>query len=257
MLAHERSRFKEVRSGRVLTFNWRFACAIMIQMSGLRDIRAVIFDMDGLLLDSERVALSTFVDACRESGFEPDVEVYYRCIGGNDVRTRQILTEGYGRSFPFDAVDRRWHIAYEDLAANRPFPLKTGALELLRFLDTKHVRKAVVTSTRRESAIRKVSNARLLQFFEFVIGGDDIQRSKPDPEIYLTACRRLGEIPENCLALEDSDNGVLSASAAGLQVIQVPDMLEPSSEVKAIGHTILPSLLDVEKLLRDGAKYES
>jgi len=258
MLAHVRGVFKE--PGVVAewpTFNWKVACAIMIQMSELRDITAVIFDMDGLLLDSERVALATFVDACREFGFEPDVEVYYRCIGGNDVRTRQILTEGYGRRFPFDDINERWHSNYEDVAANRPFPLKPGALRLLQFLEARRIRKAVVTSTRRESAIRKVSNAGLLQFFEFVIGGDEIRRSKPDPEIYLTACRRLREIPEHCLALEDSDNGVLSASAAGLQVIQVPDMLEPSSEVKTLGHTILPSLLDVETLLRDGAKNEA
>ncbi len=225
----------------------------MVQMSDLRGIRAVIFDMDGLLLDSERVALSTFVDSCRESGYDPDVEVYYKCIGGNEERTKRILTEGYGQEFPFDEINRRWQAMYEDLASTRPFPIKPGALELLELLRANGIRMAVVTSTRRESAIRKISNAGLLAFFEFVVGGDDIQHSKPHPEIYQTACLRLGEEPCDCLGLEDSDNGVLSASAAGLKVIQVPDMLEPSVDVKALGHAILPNLLEVQKLLRNGA----
>ena len=222
----------------------------------MRDIRAVIFDMDGLLLDSETVALSTFVKACHESDFDPDVEVYYRCIGGNEVRTKRILTEGYGPRFPFDKINRRWHALYEDLAATSAFPVKAGAVELLELLDARHIRKAVVTSTRRESATRKVANAGLLSHFEFILGGDDIQRSKPDPEIYVKACARLAEAPRDCLALEDSDNGVMSASSAGLRVIQVPDMLQPSPEVRALGHATLPSLLEVVELLRNGVKNE-
>ena len=231
-------------------------CAIMMQVSDFSEIKAVIFDMDGLLLDSERIALSTFMDACREFGFDPDVEVYYRCIGGNDVRTKQILTEGYGEEFPFDDINKLWHATYEEEAASRPFPLKPGAVDLLRALEAKHVRKAVVTSTWRESARRKLLNAGLLSFFEFIVGGDDINKSKPDPEIYLTACRRLEEDPQQCLALEDSDNGVLSAFAAGLRVIQVPDLLQPSPKVRGLGHRIVTSLEDVEKLLKNGVQNE-
>jgi HAD superfamily hydrolase (TIGR01509 family) len=221
----------------------------MVRVSDFSKIRAVIFDMDGLLLDSERVALSTFVASCREFGFEPDVEVYYRCIGGNAERTKQVLTEGYGKDFPFDDVVRLWHARYEDQAAGRPFPVKEGALDLLTFLNRQGIRRAVVTSTRRASAMQKLSNARLSSYFELVIGGDEIRQSKPDPEIYLTACRRLGEQAASCMALEDSDNGVLSAFRAGLVVVQVPDLLQPSEEVKALGHSVLNSLFDVKKML--------
>ena len=228
----------------------------MMPVSDFSELRAVIFDMDGLLLDSERVALSTFVDACREFGFDPDVEVYYKCIGGNALRTKEILIHGYGQSFPFDSIDKLWHAKYEREAGSRPFPLKPGALQLLRFLEAAHTRRAVVTSTRRESAVRKLSNAGLVSFFEFIVGGDDIGKSKPDPEIYLAACRRLEELPRRCLALEDSDNGVLSACSAGLMVIQVPDLLQPSPEARALGHRIVTSLEDVEKLLRNGEQNE-
>jgi HAD superfamily hydrolase (TIGR01509 family) len=215
----------------------------------LHGFQAVIFDMDGLLLDSERVALSTFVEACREVGFEPDVEVYYKCIGGNAERTRQILTQGLGDTFPFAAVDQLWHARYEAEATTRPFPIKPGALDLLRLLEQRHVRRAVVTSTRHDSASRKLSNARLEPFFEFIVGGDEIVNCKPDPEIYLEACHRLDSSPSVCLALEDSDNGVLSAFAAGLTVVQVPDLVPPSAAVRALGHRIVASLAEVEGFL--------
>jgi HAD superfamily hydrolase (TIGR01509 family) len=221
----------------------------MMHVSDLNGFGAVIFDMDGLLLDSERIALATFVEACRNVGFEADVSVYYKCIGGNAARTKEILTQGYGDSFPFDSVDRLWHAKYEEEAATHPFPVKAGALQLLRLLKERGVRTAVVTSTRHDSAQRKLSNAGLAQFFEFVVGGDEIVNCKPDPEIYLQACRRLGEAAARCIALEDSDNGVLSACAAGLTVIQVPDLLQPSERVRALGHRIMASLVDVTEFL--------
>jgi HAD superfamily hydrolase (TIGR01509 family) len=221
----------------------------MLQVANLK---AVIFDMDGLLLDSERVALSMFVDTCREFGFDPDVEVYYKCIGGNASRTKAIMIEGYGERFPFDAVEQAWHSRYEDLAMSDPLPVKVGVFDLLDYLEALGLKKAVVTSTARASALRKISNTGLAKYFDLVVGGDEISKSKPDPEIYLTACRRLGENPRNCLALEDSDNGVRSAHAAGMPVIQVPDLLQPSDEVRALGHEIVASLGEVKRLLEQG-----
>jgi HAD superfamily hydrolase (TIGR01509 family) len=218
-------------------------------MSTISEIKAVVFDMDGLLLDSERIALATFIAACRDCGFEPDVEVYYRCIGSNEAKTKQILTEGYGSEFPFEAVSKLWHTKYEEEAKNRPFPLKPGVNELLEFLEKRGIRKACATSTRHASAERKLTNAGILRYFDFIIGGDEIVKCKPDPEIYLKACHKLNTIPSECMALEDSDNGVLSAFAAGTQVVQVPDMLQPSERVKALGHRIAGSLKEVMGLI--------
>jgi HAD superfamily hydrolase (TIGR01509 family) len=219
----------------------------MVRMSKISEVKAVVFDMDGLLLDSERIALATFISACRECGFEPDVEVYYRCVGVNEAKTKQILIEGYGDKYPFEKVDKLWHARYEEEAEKRPFPLKPGVKELLEFLERRGIKKACATSTRHASAERKLNNARILRYFDFIIGGDEIVKCKPDPEIYLKACEKLNIIPSECLALEDSDNGVLSAYAAGMQVVQVPDMLQPSDKVKALGHRILGSLDDVRK----------
>jgi len=214
-------------------------------MSELKNIRAVIFDMDGLLLDSEKISLATFIEACRENNYEPDVSDYYRCIGTTPPKTREILMDAYGSAFPYQAVSDLWRKKFNEQALNYPIPLKDGVLDVLKFLESRGIEKAVVTSTYQEPARKMLSNANIVRFFGFIIGGDEITHGKPDPEIYLAACRKLGESPADCLALEDSNNGVLSASAAGLMVIQVPDLVEPSEDVKAMGHKIVKSLVDV------------
>jgi HAD superfamily hydrolase (TIGR01509 family) len=212
-------------------------------------INAVIFDMDGLLLDTERIAVSAFIEACRDCQFEPDLEIYHQCIGTTYARAQEILITGYGSDFPFDAVYKLWETRYDDETLHKPVPLKNGARSLLHYLQTKGIKRAVVTSSSQSHAIRKLANAGILDFFQFVLCGDQVTKGKPDPEIYLTACEKVGEDPAMCLALEDSDNGVRSAMKAGLNVIQVPDLKEPSAEVKALGHTILKSLVEVEELL--------
>jgi HAD superfamily hydrolase (TIGR01509 family) len=218
----------------------------------LPDINAIVFDMDGLLLDSEKIALETFTAACREHHFEPDLKIYFRCVGTTAVKTREILLEGYGPDFPFEKVYALWGQKFHQETWDKPIPLKPGAVSLLQYLEILHLPKALVTSTRQEVAVRELAHTRLLPFFEFVIGGDNIRNGKPHPEIYLTACTRLHADPSLCLALEDSNNGVLSAYRAGLQVIQVTDLLEPSPEVRALGHRIVKSLTEVEDLLRQG-----
>ena len=215
-------------------------------------IKAVIFDMDGLLLDSESISLSTFITACRECDFEPDLEVYYKCVGTTYDKAKEILQEGYGSAFPLEMITRRWEKKYAEEQLDGYIPLKAGVLNLLQYLGRKGLRRAVVTSTYKEYALKKLANAGIISRFELILTGDEIIHPKPHPEIYLTACRRLKEEPVNCLALEDSDAGVLAAFNAGLKVIQVPDLLQPSPEVKALGHKIVKSLEDIEIILEHG-----
>jgi HAD superfamily hydrolase (TIGR01509 family) len=216
----------------------------------LVNVSAYIFDMDGLLFDTERISLETFVKACRECHFEPDLKVYYRCVGTNSVRTREIILDGYGADFPMEQIYSLWREKYNLEALSSPLPLKPGALDLLQYLHKENLKKVVVTSSRRQNALSKLANAQVLPFFEFILCGDEVVKGKPDPEIYRTACQKLNTEPDKCLALEDSDNGVLSAFRAGVKIIQVPDMLEPSREVRALGHRIVKSLADVEKLIK-------
>ncbi len=220
----------------------------------MNNLRAVIFDMDGLLLDTEKISAATFIVSCRDCGLNPDIGVYHKCIGTTFARTKEILIEGYGKDFPVETVLRLWNKRFLEETENKSVPLKAGAMSLLKYLDNQRLRKVVVTSTRREAAIRELTNAQILLYFDFVLGGDQIPNGKPHPDIYLQACRQLNEEPSQCLAIEDSDNGVISASKAGLMVIQVPDLVEPSDKVKALGHRIIKSLIEVETLLKSFLK---
>ena len=216
----------------------------------LNNIKAILFDMDGLLLDSERIALLAFVDSCREHDFEPNMEVYHKCIGTNTATTREILLKGYGDNFPYEAISKLWVKKYHEEVLNKPVPMKEGALSLLEYLEQEGFKKAIVTSTRKKTALVKLSNAKILHFFNIVLGGDQVLNGKPDPEVYLIASQKLDEPPSRCLALEDSDNGVLAAHNAGLTVIQVPDLKEPSVKIQALGHKIVKSLTEVERMFK-------
>jgi HAD superfamily hydrolase (TIGR01509 family) len=205
----------------------------------------VLFDMDGLLLDSERLARDAFVRACRELNWEPDLAAYQRCIGSTYATTREILIEAHGSDFPYAAVDQRWSTHYHARLAQGPVPVKTGARELLEYLAGHQVRLALVTSTRRQTAEEKLQRTRLLDYFEHLVCGGETQRGKPDPDPYLAAADRLGIAPEQCWALEDSANGVRAAHGAGCTVFQVPDLVTPSAELRGLGHRIVTTLHDV------------
>ena len=132
---------------------------------------------------------------------------------------------------------------------SEPVPLKGGCAELLDFLKTSDIKRAVATSTHTKLAEHKLRLAGIRDAFAFVMGGDRVQRSKPDPEIYRRSAEQLGVPAERCLALEDSENGVRAAVAAGLRVVQVPDLKAPSFELLSLGHTVLASLTAVQQYL--------
>jgi len=208
-------------------------------------IQAVIFDMDGLMIDTERIAWETFGDACRAFSRIPDFEVYVQLIGTSYKETRELLTAGHGHDFPYDDIHSAWNTLYLRTIKEEPIPLKKGLLQLLTLFKERHYKIAVATSTRRETALIKLKNAGLFDTFPNIVAGDEVINSKPAPEIYLKAAAMTGTDPSNCLVLEDSDPGVRAALAAGMQVIQVPDLRKPSAEVLLFGHPILTSLEEV------------
>jgi HAD superfamily hydrolase (TIGR01509 family) len=210
----------------------------------------VVFDMDGLLLDSGRLARETFVSACREMGWEPDLAVYDLCVGTTYEGTEQILKTEFGAEFPFAAVAQYWNTIYEERVLDRPVDIKAGALELLLRLHELGIPRALATSTKRSIALVKLRNAGLYEYFAQLVCGGETERGKPHPDPYLEAAQRLLLSPAQCWALEDSNNGVRAAHAAGLRVFQVPDLVPPSEDVRALGHRVMTSLFDVLDLLK-------
>ena len=211
----------------------------------MRHFRAVIFDMDGLLLDTERIALASFLETCAHFGIAEHTEVFMQCIGTNAALGRQVLKEGLEGKIDHAEFERVWDTKYCRSTANRPLPLKDGATELLEQLASLKLPLAVATSTTSFRAVQKLRDAGILDKFDAVVGGDQVQHSKPHPAIYLKAAVVLGVTPRTCLALEDSENGVRSALSAGMTVVQIPDLVQPSQSLRLLGHIILRSLHDV------------
>ena len=211
----------------------------------MKNFEAIIFDMDGLLLDSERIWLIAFQEACLEFNLGDRTDLFNQCIGTNSEATKNILRNGLG-----DKVDyvKFWSLCRANYHAEtkiKPIPVKDGATDLLKHIKALQLPMAVATSTHTEFAITKLENAGLLEFFNKVIGGEQVSHSKPLPDIYLKATDSLQVMAKNCLALEDSENGVKSALAACLTVVQIPDLVEPSQTFRLNGHIILENLTEV------------
>ncbi|MBR0159959.1 MAG: HAD family phosphatase [Oscillospiraceae bacterium] len=213
---------------------------------------AVIFDMDGVIFDTERLALQLWTAAAEECGIPEVVEQYHRFIGVTVVRTREILRELYGPDFSvadFEAAIRRH---FERRYAREGLPVKPGAEEILRFLRQAGIPTALASSTLTATVTRELRDAGFLEYFTVVVGGDQATRSKPNPDIFLRAAELLGMEPASCWVIEDSFNGIRAAHAAGMHPLMVPDLLQPTEEIRNLAERVFPSLREAQAFLSTG-----
>lgn len=212
----------------------------------MKHFDAVIFDMDGLLLDTETVALWAFTSVCERYSLGDHSAVFRRCIGTNRAAGEQVIREGLGHLIDTAMFISAWDALYTEKTTNTKIALKLRAKELLEHLHSLDVRVAVATSSATARAREKLGNAGIAQFFEIIVGGDQVAKSKPHPDIFLRVAELVGANPAQCLALEDSENGVRAAMNAGMDTVQIPDLVDPSPDLRLLGHIVLPSLLDVK-----------
>ncbi|ODT65452.1 MAG: haloacid dehalogenase [Pelagibacterium sp. SCN 63-23] len=212
----------------------------------LRPFQAAIFDMDGTLLDTEAVFRDIVYDVCTELGFEMTTDVHNSMVGSSHERTNQLLIEAYGVSFPYSLFDEKCRVTMRE-RSHSGVPVKPGAREFIIELRDRGIPTAVATSSRNPHAAHHLSAAGLLDLFETVVTRDDVVNPKPHPEPYLTAAKRLGVAPADCLALEDSHAGVHAAHAAGMQTIMVPDLVSPDARIEALGVTVVQTLTLVHR----------
>jgi len=201
---------------------------------------AVIFDMDGLMLDSERAILDALRAAATDHGADVDPDWWLCLIGHTEDVCRARLGDKIGGEAA-DALLEDGHARYVAIA-EAGVPHRPGIVALLELLAAHGVPRAVATSTRSPLAQRKLAAAGLLAHFDVVCTSSDVASAKPAPDVYLLAAERLGVAPSQCLVLEDSPTGVRAALAAGMTAIQVPDLLAPDDTVRALGHRIVESL---------------
>jgi HAD superfamily hydrolase (TIGR01509 family) len=213
-------------------------------------IEAAIFDLDGLMLDTEIVSYQGWKLACSEFGFELDDETYHKIIGLVVSDMRPIFEDVFGRGFPLEEADRkRLGYMYEHFE-KYGVSFKPGLAELLDFLEKAGLPKAVATSSCRESAMKKLTAGHLVNRFAAIVTGDDVKNGKPAADIFLAAAERLHVQGERCLVFEDSENGVRAAYNAGMPAIMVPDVKQPTKEIAAIAYKIFSSLADSIPLLQ-------
>ena len=217
----------------------------------MKNIRAVIFDMDGLILDSEKIAFKCFKKVLSEYGYEMSESYYLTLIGTNSKGTKEAMLNRYGSWFPFEVIyEEVLNLIAKEIEENG-VDLKAGVIELIDYLIECGYKIAVATSTHRSKAEKLLKLVNVKDKLNFIICGDDIVDSKPNPEIFLKAAQGLGVDPKECIVLEDSKAGIEAAFRAGMKGINIPDMKKPDSEMKDKAFKIFDSLLDVKKYIEN------
>lgn len=209
--------------------------------------QAVIFDMDGLMFDTERLGLEAFQYAALQQGYAYTKDIFLKMIGRNVVDADQIMREEFGTSFSVDDARNVRKEYLERIRKSSGFPIKNGLIDLLSFLRGENIPLAVASSSSRSVVEENIHDAKIDHYFQHLVCGDEIENGKPNPEIFLKTAEKLGVDPLLCIVLEDSFSGIRAAYSAKMIPIMVPDIVQPTAEMAEIAHRIFPSLQEVQQ----------
>lgn len=212
--------------------------------------KAIVFDMDGILFDTEKLCQDSWISVADRRGLPDMDKIFPKCIGRNENDSRTIVLEAYGENFPYEDFRREASAWFGRWIQENGIPVKPGVRELLEWLKEEGWRIGLASSTRRSSVIHHLEQAGIQEYFEEIVTGDMVEHSKPQPDIYLLACSRLGVDPLQTYAIEDSPNGIRSAYRAGMHPIMVPDLIWPDEEMEQLSGCILESLMEVPDYLK-------
>ncbi|MCI7042401.1 MAG: HAD family phosphatase [Lachnospiraceae bacterium] len=218
--------------------------------------KAVIFDMDGVIFDSERLVLEGWQEIAAKYGIKGMEEVLPRCLGVNAQATREIFREYYGQDFPYDEYKKEASALFHSRYGNGKLPLKPGVKELLSYLKENGYLVGLASSTRQAIVEQEIRDAGLMPYFDNLVCGDMLKRSKPEPDIYLKACENLDVEPRMAVAVEDSYNGIRSAKRAGMVPVMVPDMVQPDEEMRSLAHKICKDLFEVKNWISETENFD-
>ncbi|HJB18729.1 MAG TPA: HAD family phosphatase [Candidatus Bariatricus faecipullorum] len=213
---------------------------------------ALVFDMDGLIFDSERVVQRTWNDAGEQLGYGKIGEHIYNTLGFNVKRRKEYFQGVFGQDFPMDDFNRITRARFQEIVAEEGLAMKPGVRELLNWAHSRGIKTAVATSSRRVYSTDLLKRADIWKLLDGAVFGDMVTNAKPDPEIYLTACSLIHAVPARSVALEDAPAGIRSAHAAGMIPVMVPDLVQPDEETLRLCAGKFESLLDVIPYLEDG-----
>ncbi len=213
-----------------------------------KPIEAVLFDMDGLLLDTEALYAQSMQAAARALDREMPISFWPSMVGVPARDCNEMIRDFYGPDLDIEAFRREFSVHFGQLRESG-IPVKPGVIELLDFLKERDLPAAVATSARRSAAEHHLAHAGLIDRFIAIATVDDVARAKPHPDVYLEAARRIGVAPVHCIAFEDSNIGLMAAHAAGTMAIMVPDIVPPTPEARAKCLHIARDLHEARRLL--------
>ena len=211
----------------------------------------IVFDMDGVIFDSEHVCERCWQDYKEKYQLKDAKGMFHACIGTTVEKTKEIVCSYQGEDFPYESFRKDTSERFHEIEAAEGLPVNKGARELLSWLKESGANVGLASSTRSETVVRQLTHAGLIQYFDVIVGGEMAKKSKPEPDIYLEACKRMGITPESAYGVEDSFNGMRSLYAAGLHPVMVPDLLEPDEEMNRIAEVILSDLFEVRDYLKN------
>lgn len=212
-------------------------------------VKAVIFDMDGVLFDTEKLCMDSWIAVAGEQGI-PDMETFFpSCIGRNLTDTKALFWDFYGDVYDYERFRKQASIWFHNYIEQKGLPVKKGVRELLDFLQRGGYDIGLASSTSRPSVEGHLVRAGIREYFQSLTTGDMVEHSKPCPDIYLMACKSVGVDPARAIAIEDSPNGIRAAYSAGMIPVMVPDLIAPDQEMREKSVLICRDLLEVMRFL--------
>ena len=212
-------------------------------------MKAVVFDMDGVLFDTERLCMTSWLEVAKEKGIS-DMETFFpTCIGRNHKDTLELFKNHYGEHYSYDDFRTTTSEWFWNHIKEKGLPIKPGVYKLLTYLKNDNFKIGLASSTKYSSVIKHLKEAKIIDFFDIIVTGDMIESSKPQPDIYLLACKKLGISPNEAYAIEDSPNGIRAAFSAQMKPIMVPDIILPDEEMKEKSILICEDLFSVMKFI--------
>ncbi|MEJ5313436.1 MULTISPECIES: HAD family phosphatase [Anaerolinea] len=212
-------------------------------------IQALIFDLDGLLIDSERLSQRSWSEVMAHAGYTLSEEIYHQMIGRTEQDVKAILRQAYGMEFPFEEMYQKREKRFFEIIEQEGMPTKAGWEKLAAHISRTGLKTAVASSTYCRLAEKKLKAAGLSNFFQVIVTGDEVARGKPAPDLFLTAAKKLEVSPSSCVVLEDSEAGIQAASAAGIRCIHIPDIQPISPQALSLVWRQVNTLADVVEIL--------
>lgn len=213
-------------------------------------IKAIIFDMDGLMIDSERVTFECYQEILKGMNLTMDEEFYKTLLGKPLKGIYQRFYDVYGNDFPIEDVIKDVHALMAKRFETEGVPIKTGLKSLLEYLKENNYKTIVATSSNRDRVDTILSQAQITDYFDDSICGDEVTKGKPNPEVFLKSCQKLGVNVDEAIVLEDSESGIQASYDAGIKVICIPDMKYPEKQYEEKTFKILKDLNDVTEYLK-------